>query len=259
MNTGIVDARSARASPLRGLRTVRAGRLQVVNVPKPAMRTFSPAAKASPIALNPVSTASAAADFPSPIRPATQSAISDLSIESLRQYGPASPGPGTQLAGTVHVPLDIPASGPAAMRRPLPGTSCRIAEGAPDAVHRFRRGLPGFRESRNRIDHDGHAWRWCGIRISLWCRTFASRVIGDHFTEEPELPAGPGLQRGAESGRSRMMRVPRTCGAGGATARAALIAGVRKACLKRTLRQSTGSPLQGRGRRRRRAAYGCSA
>ena len=85
LNAGAVDAGIDRLSPVCGLRPVRAGRLFVVNVPNPAIRTCSPSARASPTASNTASTASPAADWLKPIRSATRPAISDFFMPSLPQ------------------------------------------------------------------------------------------------------------------------------------------------------------------------------
>ena len=83
LNVGAVEAAMFRLSPVLGLRPVRAGRLLVPKVPKPAIRTSSPLARASVIASNTVSTAFPAADLPTPARPATRPAMSDLFTRSL--------------------------------------------------------------------------------------------------------------------------------------------------------------------------------
>ena len=83
LNVGDVDADIATASPVLGLRPVRAGRLLVPKVPNPGSRTFSPSARASPIIANTPSTASLAATLLSPVRAAKRSAISVLFISSL--------------------------------------------------------------------------------------------------------------------------------------------------------------------------------
>ena len=72
-----------RLSPVLGLRPVRAGRLLVPKVPKPAVRTSSPLVRASAIASNTASAASPAADLPTPVRLATGPAMSDLFTRSL--------------------------------------------------------------------------------------------------------------------------------------------------------------------------------
>ena len=83
LNVGDVDAGIETASPVLGLRPVRAGRLLVPKVPNPGSRTSSPSARASPTIANTPSTASLAAPLLSPVRAAKRSAISVLSIPSL--------------------------------------------------------------------------------------------------------------------------------------------------------------------------------
>ena len=69
---------SGTASPVLGLRPVRAGRLLVPKIPNPGSRTSSPSASASPMVANTPSTASLAALLLSPVRAAKRSAISVL-------------------------------------------------------------------------------------------------------------------------------------------------------------------------------------
>ena len=61
-----LEAGMVRLLPAYGLRPKRAGRLFVVNVPKPAIRTSSSFVRASLIAANTASTAPSAADFTQP-------------------------------------------------------------------------------------------------------------------------------------------------------------------------------------------------
>lgn len=63
-----IRRRYRHALPVRGLRPDRAGRLLVVNVPNPAIRTFSPSASASPVASDTASTAPVAAVCSTPSR-----------------------------------------------------------------------------------------------------------------------------------------------------------------------------------------------
>ena len=74
VNVRDVDADIERASPVLGLRPVRAGLLLVPKVPNPAIRTSSPLARASPMAANTPSTASLATTLLSPVRAASRSA-----------------------------------------------------------------------------------------------------------------------------------------------------------------------------------------
>ena len=69
LNVAAVEAEISRLSPVLGLRPVRAGRLLVPKVPKPAIRTSSPLARASAIASNTASTASPAVHLPTKARP----------------------------------------------------------------------------------------------------------------------------------------------------------------------------------------------
>ena len=61
LNEGDFDADIEVASPVRGLRPVRVGRVLAPNVPNPSIRTSAPFARASPIVANTLSTASLAA------------------------------------------------------------------------------------------------------------------------------------------------------------------------------------------------------
>ena len=67
LNVGDVDADIETASPVLGLRPVRAGRLLVPKVPNPGSRTSSPSASASPMMANTPSTASLAAPLFTPV------------------------------------------------------------------------------------------------------------------------------------------------------------------------------------------------
>ena len=78
LNVVDVDADIETASPVLGLRPVRAGRLLVPKVPNPGSRTSSPSASASPMMANTPSTASLAAPLLTPVRAAKRSAISVL-------------------------------------------------------------------------------------------------------------------------------------------------------------------------------------
>ena len=83
LDTGTVDAAIFPLSPVYGLRPVRAGRFLVPKVPNPGIRASSPFARACPMTLSTLSTASFAAVFFMPVWPARRPASSTLMIHAL--------------------------------------------------------------------------------------------------------------------------------------------------------------------------------
>ena len=77
LNDGAVAAAMAMLSPVRGFLPRRAGRCLAVNVPKPAMVTGSPRARASPMAVIMAPITRSAADLGKDACPATSAASSD--------------------------------------------------------------------------------------------------------------------------------------------------------------------------------------
>ena len=82
LKVGNLDADIETASPVPGLRPVRAGRLLVPKVPNPGTRTSSPSASASPMIAKTPSTASLATAFLRPVHAACGSHKSYLPQKS---------------------------------------------------------------------------------------------------------------------------------------------------------------------------------
>ena len=112
LNAGTVASGICRASPVRGLRPLRAIRRFVVNLPKPTIVTSSPSASASPTTSNTASTASSEAKWLRLVRFATRLATSPLSMRFLPRRSGSS-------EFVIHVALPTIAAWPIAGPSPL--------------------------------------------------------------------------------------------------------------------------------------------
>ena len=123
-------------SPVFGLRAIRAPRLRVLKMPKPAIRTSSSFASPSAIASNTVSTALSALNLFTPIRSATRAIIADLFMCPIppipRRSAFALPPPGFMIR-SCKPSAAIAATG----RLPMPGPARPAARCARSATPSF--------------------------------------------------------------------------------------------------------------------------
>ena len=101
LNAGAVDAAMAMASPVRGLRPWRAGRIFVVNVPKPAMETSSLLARLPPTAAKTAATIRSAEVLSRVTRHEYQYKTSGEYLDDWKQIADSAPGEANEASFTV--------------------------------------------------------------------------------------------------------------------------------------------------------------